>query len=122
MKPLERAEEFCQDYELKIPILMAPMAGACPADLAASISNAGGIGSCGTLLMTPEEISCWVSAFKFKSNGIFMLNNWIPGPEPERNAQHEAALISFLAKFGPEVSAEAPDTKPISFSKLAFCF
>ena len=96
---------------------MAPMAGACPAELAASISNAGGIGSCGTLLMTPEEISNWVSDFKIKSNGTFMLNNWIPGPEPKRNAQHEAALRSFLTKFGPEVIPEIADSKPISFSE-----
>lgn len=117
MKPLEKAKKFCQDYEIDIPILMAPMAGACPPELAAAISNAGGIGSCGALLMTPKQIISWVSDFKFKSNGSFMLNNWIPGPEPERNARHEAALRSFLTKFGPEVSAEAADTKPISFSK-----
>ena len=117
MKPLERAEQFCKDYELEIPILMAPMAGACPPDLAASISNAGGIGSCGTLSMTPEEIFSWVSNFKNKTNGAFMLNTWIPGPEPERNAAHEAALRSFLTRFGTEVAAEAADSKPISFSK-----
>jgi len=96
---------------------MAPMAGACPAKLAAAISNAGGIGSCGALLMAPEEISSWVSDFKLKSNGTFMLNNWIPGPEPERNSQHETALRLFLTKFGPEVSAESVESKPISFSK-----
>ena len=59
---------------------MAPMAGACPAELGAAISNAGGIGSCGAVLMTPEKISGWVSDFKSKSNGSFMLNNWIPDP------------------------------------------
>jgi len=116
MKPLDRAKEFCQNYGLEIPILMAPMAGACPAELGAAISNAGGIGSCGAVLMTPEKISGWVSDFKSKSNGSFMLNNWIPDPEPARNAQHEAALRLFLTKFGPEVSAEAADLTPISFS------
>jgi len=117
MRPLDRAREFCYNYELEIPILMAPMAGACPAELAAAISNAGGIGSCGALLMTPETISSWVSDFKSKSNGSFMLNNWIPDPEPTRNAQHEAALRSFLTKFGPEVPVDVADSPPISFTQ-----
>ena len=117
MKALDRAREFCHNYDLEIPILMAPMAGACPAELAAAISNAGGIGSCGALLMKPEKISSWVSDFKSKSNGSFMLNNWIPDREPTRNAQHEAALRSFLTKFGPEVPADAADSPPISFTQ-----
>lgn len=117
MKPLERAREFCQDYELDIPIIMAPMAGACTTELAAAISNAGGIGSCGALLMSPEQISHWVGDFKSQSNGKLMINNWIPGPEPERNEQHEAALRSFLTKFGPKVAPEAADSQSISFAK-----
>jgi nitronate monooxygenase len=31
MSPLERAESFCRRFGLRIPILMAPMAGSCPA-------------------------------------------------------------------------------------------
>ena len=46
MKLLDRAKEFCQNYGLDIPILMAPMAGACPAEQSAAISNAGGIAIC----------------------------------------------------------------------------
>jgi hypothetical protein len=39
-----RAKEFCELYGLKIPILLAPMAGACPVALSAAVANAGGMG------------------------------------------------------------------------------
>ena len=69
---------------------MAPMAGACPAQLAAAVSNAGGLGSCGALLMDAEQIAQWAEDFRTQSNGAFMLNNWIP--DPEQNEMFTAAI------------------------------
>ena len=40
MENLEKTKEFCCAYGLEMPIIMAPMAGACPAELAAAVSNA----------------------------------------------------------------------------------
>jgi nitronate monooxygenase len=56
MSPLARAQAFCDAFQLRLPILMAPMAGACPASLAIAVANAGGLGGCGALLMKPEAI------------------------------------------------------------------
>ena len=39
---LARAEAFCKTYSLRMPILLAPMAGACPASLSIAVANAGG--------------------------------------------------------------------------------
>lgn len=61
-------------------ILMAPMAGACPASLAISIANAGELGGCGALLMQPEAIKTWASEVCASSNAGFQLNLWIPDP------------------------------------------
>jgi nitronate monooxygenase len=47
---LARAEAFCKAYVLRIPILLAPMAGACRASLSIVIAKAGGLGACGALL------------------------------------------------------------------------
>ena len=44
---LKRAEAFCATYGLRVPILLAPMAGACPASLSIAVANAGGLGGCG---------------------------------------------------------------------------
>jgi nitronate monooxygenase len=51
-----RAETFCESFNLRVPILMAPTAGACPASLAIAVANAGGLGGCGALLMQPDAI------------------------------------------------------------------
>ena len=44
---LERAQRFCRSFGLRVPILQAPMAGACPANLAGAVANAGGMGGLG---------------------------------------------------------------------------
>lgn len=46
----QRVHTFCARYGLRLPILQAPMAGACPPELAAAVAGAGGI----ALLRTPE--------------------------------------------------------------------
>ena len=97
---LERARAFCKEYEVQVPILMAPMAGACPASLAIAVANAGGMGACGTLLMQPDAIKAWASEVRASSNGGFQLNLWIPDPAPERNLEHEAEVRTFLGAMG----------------------
>lgn len=115
LSPLDRTKVFCTAYGLRVPILMAPMAGACPAPLAAAIANAGGMGACGTLLMDPDAIAKWASSFRASSNGGFQLNLWIPDPAPVRDASHEAKVREFLAEWGPDVAAEAGDAAVLDF-------
>ena len=112
---IARAQQFCAEYELHIPILMAPMAGACPASLAIAVGNAGGMGACGTLLMQPDAINTWVSEVRAATNGAFQLNLWIPDPAPVRNVEHESSVRSFLADWGPDVPPEAADHAPPDF-------
>src|SRR5579884_3820015 len=45
LTPFDRAKSFCAKYRLKVPILLAPMAGACPASLSIAVANAGGMGA-----------------------------------------------------------------------------
>lgn len=96
---------------------MAPMAGACPPALATAVSNAGGMGACGALLMQPEDIQTWVSAVRSTTNGTFQLNTWIPDPEPVRDTAHEASVRTFLKEWGPEVPAEAGDATQPDFNE-----
>ena len=103
---LHRAHAFCDQYDLRVPILMAPMAGACPPELAVAVAKAGGMGACGCLLMPPDAISDWASKMRARSNGAFQLNLWIPDPAPARDAEHEAELRRFLSQWGPEVPEE----------------
>ena len=106
-RALARAAEFCEAFNLRVPILMAPMAGACPASLAIAIANAGGLGGCGALLMQPDAIRTWAANMRAGSNGGFQLNLWIPDPPPKRDAAAEDAVRRFLSDWGPRVPAEA---------------
>ncbi|HLJ70873.1 MAG TPA: nitronate monooxygenase [Roseiarcus sp.] len=112
---LARAEAFCAAYGLRVPVLLAPMAGACPPSLSIAVANAGGLGACGALLMQPEAIKAAAAELRAGGNGAFQINLWIPDPPPPRDPAREAAVRAFLAQWGPEVPAEAGDAKPPDF-------
>jgi len=112
---LRRAEDFCKRIGIRTPILLAPMAGASAPSLSIAVSNAGGLGSCGVLLMQPDEILAWSREVRSNSNGAFQLNVWIPDPAPVRDQEHEAKVREFLAQWGPEVPKEAGDAAPPDF-------
>ena len=111
-----RAAAFCETYNLRAPILMAPMAGACPASLAIAVANAGGLGGCGALLMQPDAIRAWAAEVRAKTNGGFQFNLWIPDPPPQRDAAAEDAVRDFLRSWGSEVAREAGDVAPHDFA------
>src|ERR1700677_4860512 len=112
VRPRERAAQFCATYGLRLPILMAPMAGACPATLAAAVANAGGMGAMGAVVSQPPAIRAWVEQFRSASGGAFQLNTWIRDPPPRRDAEAEARVREFLASWGPPVAATAGDAAP----------
>ena len=115
LKPIDRATSFCSRYGLKLPILLAPMAGASAPGLSVAVANAGGMGAMGALLTMPEGIRDWVATFKAGSSGPFQLNVWIPDPMPSRDSEHEARLRTFLEQWGPPVAASAGDLRLPSF-------
>ena len=86
------------------------MAGVNAPSLSIAVANAGGLGSCGALLLSPAEIKAWVDDVRAASNGAFQLNLWIPEPAPpRRNAAQEARVRDFLGRWGPPVPADAGD-------------
>jgi nitronate monooxygenase len=104
---LVRARAFCDAINIRVPILMAPMASACPPALAIAVANAGGLGGCGALQMKPDAIHKWSADMRAGSNGGFQINLWIPDPPPRRDAAAEEAVRNFLGQWGPPVAADA---------------
>jgi nitronate monooxygenase len=113
--PRSRAEAFANRLGIRLPILLAPMAGACPTSLAVAVANAGGMGACGAVLMKPEEITAWSADFRRQSKGQFQLNLWIPDPPAVRDAESEKRQREYLATWGPPVPPEAGNAPPPDF-------
>jgi nitronate monooxygenase len=114
--PLSRAGAFCERFGLKGPILLAPMAGACPPSLSIAVAKAGGMGAAGLLLHKPDGIAAWMDEFRAESDGPVQLNLWIPDPPPQRDPARETRVRDFLAEWGPPVPPEAGDVTPPDFA------
>lgn len=111
-----RAQAFCERFALQLPVLLAPMAGACPPSLSIAVMQAGGLGACGALLMQPDAIRRWAAEVRAGSPGPFQLNLWVPDPPPHRSPECEAAVRALLAQWGPEVLPTAGDATPPDFA------
>jgi nitronate monooxygenase len=120
-----RAEAFCRRYGLTLPILEAPMAGACPPQLAAAVARAGGMGAMGALITPPDGIRQWVAAFRADTRPVrkdgpydapLQMNLWIPGAAPHRDRAMEARVAAFLGTWGPPVPPEAADATGPDFA------
>jgi nitronate monooxygenase len=61
-------------FNVKYPIIQAPMAGSATVKLASSVSNAGGIGSLGCGEMTSAELESHVTALRELTDQPFNLN------------------------------------------------
>lgn len=115
LSPCTRAQRFAERLGIRLPVLLAPMSGACPPSLAIAVANAGGLGACGALLMSPDEIAAWSAEFRAKCDGAFQINLWIPDPPPTRDPELETRQREFLANWGPPVPPEAGDTRLPNF-------
>ena len=115
-RALDRASAFCARYGFAVPVMLAPMAGACPASLSIAVANAGGMGAMGALITPPAGIRDWVREFRSNSSGPFQLNLWIPDPTPLRDADAEERVRTFLAQWGPAVAAAAGEARLQDFA------
>ena len=112
---LARAQAFATAWGLDVPILMSPMAGTNPVALAAAVADGGGMGALGALLLERAGIEAWVTDYRRLTTRPLQINLWVPDPPPQRDAVHESQVRDFLARFGPQVGAEAADARPPDF-------
>jgi nitronate monooxygenase len=107
-RAIARAQAFAADHGLRIPVLLAPMAGACPPSLSVAVASAGGLGACGAVAMQPAAIRAWAGEFRAGCpGGSFQMNLWIPEAAPARDAAVEGTMRAFLERWGPPVPADA---------------
>src|ERR1700747_1383671 len=107
--PRNRAAGFCDRFGIRVPILLAPMAGACPPSSSIAVMRAGGFGACAALLMQPKEIEDWAAEVRANVDGRFQINLGLPQPPPVRDRSHEIRVREFLSRWGPSIPEDAGD-------------
>ncbi|WP_075095118.1 NAD(P)H-dependent flavin oxidoreductase [Planctomyces sp. SH-PL14] len=91
-------DTFLQRLGIERPIIQAPMAGVSTPEMAAAVSNAGGLGSIGVGAVDAEGTRRMIAAVRSKTDRPFNVNVFCHRPAVA-NAAREAA---WLARLGPE--------------------
>lgn len=92
---------------IQLPIIQAPMAGVSSPEMAAAVSNSGGLGSLGVGAMNAAKAREAIGQFRALSKGPLNVNLFVHRPA-QANPQKEAA---WLARLNPEferVGAKPP--------------
>jgi nitronate monooxygenase len=96
---------------VEYPILLAPMAGASTPELAAAVSQAGGLGAFAAAVLSPEAIHAGIARVRELTSKPFSVNLFVlerPNPDPK---QVERAL-ELLAPIRDELGL--PPGKPLA--------
>lgn len=98
---------LCDLLRIKHPIIQAPMAGSATPELAAAVSNAGGLGSLGCAHMTPDDLRAVVLQLRAGTNRPFNLNFFVY-PMPNTSEAVLAQTINRLRPYYEELSLGPP--------------
>lgn len=94
---------------LKHPIVQAPMAGVSTPEMAAAVSNAGGLGSIGIGASTVAQARKMIESTRALTDQPFNVNVFCH-PTAQRDPEREAAWLAHLAPLFAEFGATVPET------------
>ncbi|MCB5362752.1 nitronate monooxygenase [Pusillimonas sp. CC-YST705] len=101
------SRDFLDRLDLRHPIVQAPMAGTATPQLAAAVSNAGGLGSLGLGASTAAQARQLIEQTRALTTGAFNVNVFCHAPA-QRDPRLEAAWLGYLAPLFAEVDALPP--------------
>lgn len=101
------ASELIKALNLAVPIIQAPMAGTSTPELAAAVSNAGGLGSIGIGSSSLAQARTMIEQIRSQTARAFNVNVFCH-QTPVRDAAREAAWVEYLAPFFREYDAPVP--------------
>ena len=84
---LRRAGNFAQRFGLRIPIMLAPMAGACPPSLSIAVSNAGGLGIISAMNLNADYLRGQIRKCRELTDKPFGVNVMLMSPHVKEVAQ-----------------------------------
>jgi nitronate monooxygenase len=92
----------------RLPIIQAPMAGSQGVELCVAVSEAGGLGSIPSAMLTPTTLRDQIAEIRGRTKAPFNVNFFChapPGPDPDRHARWIDQLASAYAEAGLDPSA-----------------
>jgi nitronate monooxygenase len=102
---------LCDLLGIEHPIIQAPMAGSDTPALAAAVANAGGLGSLGCAMMSPERFRNIHAETRAATNRAVNMNffaHTVPGDDEQKAARARALLAPFFMEMDlgevPEVT------------------
>ncbi|WP_018348766.1 NAD(P)H-dependent flavin oxidoreductase [Longispora albida] len=99
---------------VRYPIVQGPFGGGYSSvALAAEVANAGGLGSYGGHILTPDGLTTLVAELRAQTDGPFAVNLWVPQPS-ERDAHWTQADIDRLRPHYDKLGVPAPEAPPAS--------
>src|SRR5260370_32742839 len=90
---------FCDLMKIELPIVSAGMGGVALAELAAAVSNAGGLGTIALAGFTPEAIHQEISSGRQRTKNPIAVNFLIPFFQPEPLAAALASKVDAVTFF-----------------------
>ena len=106
---MNTSQHFLDRLAIQFPIIQAPMAGVSTPQLAAAVSNAGGLGSLGIGASTVAQARQMIEETRTLTNKPFNVNVFCHAPA-QRDTPREAAWLAHLAPLFAEVKAALPSS------------
>jgi nitronate monooxygenase len=93
---------------IEVPIIQAPMAGGSDTpELAAAVSNAGGLGSLGVSYLAPDQITESIRQVRTRTDRPFNVNLFARAPDPGTRID-PAQMLALLAEIHETFGLPAP--------------
>ncbi len=110
-------------FKIELPIIQAPMAGACGSAMAIAVSEAGGLGSLPCALLDVPKIRAELGVIRQRTAKPVNVNFFChtpAKPDAQRDAAWKARLSGYYREFGLDPSAEVPSVNRAPFD-AAMC-
>lgn len=101
------AMSLLEEIGISLPIVQAPMAGVSTPELAASVCNAGALGSIGVAATNAAGAGSMIEAVRKLTTKAFNVNLFVHTPTP-RDPAREAAWLTALAPVFQQFGAQPP--------------
>jgi nitronate monooxygenase len=95
-------------FGIEHPIIQAPMAGPSTPELAAAVSNAGGLGSLAFAMLSSDQANAQIARLRMLSNAVFNVNFFCHRSAPQSadaEARWRSRLAPYYQRFGLDPAA-----------------